>query len=106
MKVRVAKKSELFERGRIFVEVGGTEIAVIIQGENLYAIKNFCPHMGAALGKGPITDPDGRPIIECPFHGWRFDMESGDSTFSTQKKVKTYPVELEDDYVVVEVESE
>lgn len=34
----------------------------------------FCPHLGAHLGEG------GRVIAEsirCPFHGWRFDGDSG-----------------------------
>jgi nitrite reductase/ring-hydroxylating ferredoxin subunit len=29
----------------------------------------FCPHMGASLAHGRIVDG----LLECPFHGWRFD---------------------------------
>ncbi len=37
----------------------------------------YCPHLGANLGVG------GRVIgncIECPFHGWQFDGETGKCT--------------------------
>ena len=31
-----------------------------------------CPHRGADLSRGRVT-PDG--CLECPYHGWRFDLE-------------------------------
>ena len=37
----------------------------------------YCPHLGAHLGMGGKVDGDG---IRCPFHGWRFDGETGRCT--------------------------
>jgi nitrite reductase/ring-hydroxylating ferredoxin subunit len=36
-----------------------------------------CPHLGAHLAVGGRVEQD---CIRCPFHGWRFDGESGDCT--------------------------
>ena len=34
----------------------------------------YCPHLGANLGVGGHVRGN---CIECPFHGWRFDGETG-----------------------------
>ena len=34
----------------------------------------YCPHLGANLGVGGRVHGN---CIECPFHGWQFDGESG-----------------------------
>jgi nitrite reductase/ring-hydroxylating ferredoxin subunit len=38
-----------------------------------HALDNNCPHNGGPLAKGAI---DG-PILECPWHRWRWDVTSG-----------------------------
>ncbi|CAF4939253.1 unnamed protein product, partial [Rotaria socialis] len=40
----------------------------------------FCPHMGAHLGVGGKIRHG--TCIECPFHGWTFDGETGDCVLS------------------------
>jgi len=35
----------------------------------------YCPHLGAHLGVGGKVEGD---CLRCPFHGWKFDGESGD----------------------------
>ncbi|HCR48335.1 MAG TPA: hypothetical protein DIW24_01815 [Bacteroidetes bacterium] len=40
--------------------------------------EDFCPHRGAPLSQGKIWD--GREV-ECPYHGWRFGLETGENTF-------------------------
>nr|XP_050025189.2 cholesterol 7-desaturase nvd-like [Dermacentor andersoni] len=37
----------------------------------------YCPHLGAHLGMMGRVAGD---IIECPFHGWKFDCKSGSCT--------------------------
>ena len=34
----------------------------------------YCPHLGANLGVGGHVRGN---CIECPFHGWQFDGETG-----------------------------
>jgi nitrite reductase/ring-hydroxylating ferredoxin subunit len=41
----------------------------------VYAFENKCPHLGLPLAKGKI---DGS-AIQCPWHGARFDMCSGEN---------------------------
>jgi nitrite reductase/ring-hydroxylating ferredoxin subunit len=39
---------------------------------------------------------DGRaPVISCPWHGWEYDLETGESFVSGDPGTKCYPVSLE-----------
>ena len=63
----------------------GTVKAISIIGKNLVAFRNnngracvmdaYCPHLGANLGVGGQVKGN---CIECPFHGWQFDGETGE----------------------------
>ncbi|WP_281690347.1 aromatic ring-hydroxylating dioxygenase subunit alpha [Pseudonocardia thermophila] len=40
-----------------------------------YALKDRCPHRGVPLSHGSQQFPG---TISCPYHGWTFDLKSGD----------------------------
>lgn len=44
-----------------------------LEGE-FYAIEDFCPHQGLPLSEGPVEQNE----IECPFHGARFCLKTGE----------------------------
>jgi phenylpropionate dioxygenase-like ring-hydroxylating dioxygenase large terminal subunit len=40
------------------------------------ALRDICPHRAAPLSAGRfVREPDGRPSVECPYHGWRFGAD-------------------------------
>ena len=85
--------------GRLPDAPGGS-IAVLRIGARLYAIRDECPHAGASLSDGILSDR----IITCPRHGSQFDVttgarERGPSDFP----IRTYRVTDEAGSVVVEV---
>ncbi len=51
-----------------------------VEGQ-FHALEGLCPHQGGPLGKGRL---EGR-IVTCPWHGWQFDVCTG------QHQVKTGP---------------
>lgn len=57
------------------VSMIGEQFAVF-RGENgqVSVTDAYCPHLGAHLGVGGQVKGN---CIECPFHGWRFDGETG-----------------------------
>jgi nitrite reductase (NADH) small subunit/3-phenylpropionate/trans-cinnamate dioxygenase ferredoxin subunit len=71
--VKVGRASDFREgRGRA-VKVDGVAVAVFRVGDRLFALKDACPHMGASLADGK---PEGMQL-ECHWHHWRFDLETG-----------------------------
>jgi nitrite reductase/ring-hydroxylating ferredoxin subunit len=55
------------------VERDGDAVVVLRTGGVVRAWRDVCPHAGWRLSEGEMVD--GR--LECPGHGWRFDVESG-----------------------------
>ncbi|MEL6379443.1 MAG: aromatic ring-hydroxylating dioxygenase subunit alpha [Pseudomonadota bacterium] len=41
------------------------------------ALRDRCPHRGAPLSAGRQCTVDGRDAMQCPYHGWAFDIETG-----------------------------
>lgn len=48
-------------------------IAVFNLNNEFYAIEDYCPHQGLPLSEGLVENGE----IECPFHGARFCLKSG-----------------------------
>ena len=91
MRVVVAPVSSFPDGERRIVEIGGRSIGVFRVGESFYGIHNRCPHQGGPLCLGhvlgdAVADAPGQarvskdPLrIACPWHGWEYDLDSGQS---------------------------
>ncbi len=55
------------------VEVKGVWIALFNIEGTFYAIDNACPHAGGPLGEGKLCGS----VVECPWHGWKFNVVTG-----------------------------
>ena len=70
-------RDEDFREGRPrCVRVAGVPVAVFRIGDRIYALKDACPHMGAALSEGDVV---GSTVV-CHWHGWTFRLDSGHLT--------------------------
>ena len=96
--VKVCKKSEIPEDTGKRVEVNGKEIALFKNNGKVCAIYSVCPHQGGPLDEGGVTDGK----VTCPWHGWEFNVESGECTFNKSVKQPTFQVKEEGDDVYVE----
>jgi nitrite reductase/ring-hydroxylating ferredoxin subunit len=43
-------------------------------------------------------------MLVCPWHAWEFDCVTGESDFLPAAKLKTYPVTVDGDDVLIEIE--
>jgi len=66
------------------VEVGGQRVVLTrVEGE-LCAFDATCPHALGNLGGGLIHNGE----IECPVHGWRFNIRTGWAVWPEKEKLK------------------
>ena len=86
-------------RGRV-VRAGDREIALFRQGGRVFALDNVCLHTGGPLGEGEVEDG----CAVCPWHGWRYELETGASPLNPRVKVATYRAWVDDGEVKVEVD--
>jgi nitrite reductase/ring-hydroxylating ferredoxin subunit len=74
----------------------GRELALYNVHGEFYATDNFCPHKGAPLAAGTLCDA----IIECYWHGWEFDVRTGEC-LTVPEKLETYEVTVEEGWIKV-----
>ena len=98
--VKAARKSQLIENDGTYVEVEGNPIALFNLGGEIYAIDNTCSHVGGPLSLGRVKNDE----VECPWHGSRFDIKTGEVTgFPAREPATTYRVRITGDDVEVEI---
>ena len=101
--VKVASIGEIGpgESKRVFPERGEYIVLCNVAG-SYHAIKDACTHDGGILGFG---DLDG-DLLECPRHGARFDVKTGEAVSPPAvKAVLTYPVRVRGEDVEVGLEA-
>ncbi|MDA0710202.1 MAG: Rieske 2Fe-2S domain-containing protein [bacterium] len=104
----VARVDEIPVGARKIVELEGRSIGVFHVKDSFYALRNRCPHQGGPLCEGQVSgfataEVPGAyvytrqgEILRCPWHGWEFDVKTGQSWFDPQKvRVKSYEVHVE-----------
>lgn len=82
------------------VEVEGRSIALFNVGGSVYAIENICPHAGGPLADGARDGPCGE-VVECSWHGWRFDVRTGESPDLIGERVPAFPTRIADGMIEV-----
>lgn len=156
MKALVARVADFDPGDRVIVEVANRSIGVFRMGGEYFAVRNLCPHAGGpvCLGRiqsdvesdkpGEVRCIDGKYLLECPWHGWEYDLATGQSVVASGRLrvrpyvvsvrsvsqdepttvpqearhfdgawkgrpvpgpyiLETFPVSIEDDYIVIEV---
>jgi sulfoxide reductase heme-binding subunit YedZ len=81
-------------RAKIFC-IDQERIAVYRHENKLYAIHNVCKHQGGPLGEGMIVDG----CITCPWHGYQYLPQNGQSPAPFKEKVSTYDVRVSNNKV-------
>ncbi len=104
----VGTVDELLPGTRKIVELEGRSVGVFNVNGEYFALLNRCPHQAGPLCKGNIHGflrpgavgeyDYSRPgeIVRCPWHGWEFDVRTGQSWFDPKAvRVRRYEVTVE-----------
>lgn len=95
----VAKVGDIPEGTAKTFEIDGKLIAVFHQDGRFLALDDVCPHMGASLAGGSVSEG----VVTCPWHGWRFRLEDGTWVDNPRLKTGCYTVRVVDDEIQIEV---
>ena len=104
----------------VVVELEGREIGVFNVDGELYAYTNWCAHQSGPVCEGPVSGfreaefdretmettydwtREGE-ILACPWHGWEFDLVTGECHSRPGVRLLSHEVAVEDGQVVVTV---
>ncbi len=78
---------------------GKREICIANVNGTYSALDNICLHMGGPLGEGTIEHGK----VVCPWHGWQYDPQTGQTTHDANLKVAVYPMKIENGDVMIEI---
>ncbi|SDD57289.1 Ferredoxin subunit of nitrite reductase or a ring-hydroxylating dioxygenase [Paenibacillus sp. UNCCL117] len=103
----VGKADDLPPGSKHIITIGGRSIGVYNIHGAYYALRNLCPHQGAALCSGHTTafvtssgpgdfsyECEGE-IVRCPWHQWEFDIKTGQMVVDPKMRTMTYDVSVE-----------
>ncbi|MGW0159732.1 thiamine pyrophosphate-dependent enzyme [Mycobacterium sp. NPDC003323] len=91
---------DALDDGEVTVCPAGLKTVALTKLDGRYgAVDNRCPHQGGPLGQGTLENDK----IRCPWHGFDFDPFTGEAAGGPDFDVPTYPVEVRDDGVYVQV---
>lgn len=96
---KLCELEDLPEGDMMGVQANGYEIIVLNVGGDIKAYYGLCPHALSRLEEG---DFDGE-ILVCSAHLWEFDAQSGDSVNPSGSCLPSFPVQVEDGEIYVEL---
>jgi nitrite reductase/ring-hydroxylating ferredoxin subunit len=78
-------------------ELDGRIIALFHANGRILAIDGICAHQGGPLAEGEVQNCR----VSCPWHGWTFDLLSGQNTTNPRIRQQTFEIEIQDQDVLV-----
>jgi nitrite reductase/ring-hydroxylating ferredoxin subunit len=97
--IRVAAVSDVPPGTSKEVMADDQVVALFNADGTFYALDGVCPHAGGPLGEGTLRGT----TVTCPWHGWQFDVTSGENCLNRKMTHRCYGVKVEGNDVLVEV---
>jgi len=120
-KVKRAKKhfnvgsADMLHGEKRIIDIDGKRIGIFNVHGEYYALHDRCPHMAGSLCGGPVTGTalesshgefvygkEGE-LIRCGWHGWEFEIATGQCLVDQRTRAKTYAVTVEEDALVLHI---
>ena len=116
---RVCPLREIPETGGVLADIGDREVGVFRHEDKLYAYDNRCLHQGGPVCSGELVGATRRELGEggevirdvldehemrlvCPWHGWEYDLATGEAAHDRRRRLRRFPVTVEDGIVYID----
>lgn len=80
--------------------VKGKRICLALHDGHFFAVQDSCSHNGESLSKGQVNYLG---EIICPWHNYRFQLQSGQACDSSCPDLTTYPLKCDESGVFIGV---
>lgn len=94
--IELAATAEIPSGEGVEVAAAGRMVAIFNVAGEFFALDGICPHQGGPLGKGQLSGK----IVTCPWHGWQFDIDSGENQITPTVCQPRIPIEVKGDKIV------
>jgi nitrite reductase/ring-hydroxylating ferredoxin subunit len=109
------KAAEVPSDAAKIVTIGKLSLGLFKLSDGFHALLNVCPHRGAALCEGPVCGTTGQTdktefiyerageLVRCAWHGWEFDIRTGEFLVDRSVRTRSFPVSLEGEDIYVHI---
>ena len=116
---RVCTVDDVPENGGVLADIGGREVGVFNYAGKLLAYDNRCIHQGGPVCTGELVGAtrveltDGQEVMRvtldddemrlvCPWHGWEYDLATGELAHDRRISLRRFEVSVEDGIVYID----
>lgn len=100
--IDIGALTDIPQRGARCIKTPLGKIAVFRTAEDqVFAIDDQCPHKGGPLSQGIVHGAQ----VTCPLHNWVFSLETGVAQGADEGAVRTYPLRLHGDRILINAQS-
>jgi nitrite reductase/ring-hydroxylating ferredoxin subunit len=97
----VADSKDVAEGQGIEVVHEGNVIAIFRHRGEWFAIDGICMHQGGPLARGKLGDG----TVTCPWHGWMYELRTGNNAVTCQHLLQTYPIQEVNGKIAIDLPS-
>ena len=87
------------DKNKWIIHVDDRPIALFKYEEKYYALKNGCMHQGFPLADGNLK----KYMVECPLHGWVYDIRDGKCLSLENRYTITYKVRVNKGQIEIQI---
>ena len=96
----VTSLAEIPEHGVLDLKLEGHKLLLSRHGEAVQCFHNACSHLGVPIDGGECEDG----VLTCPYHGFRFELNTGNCLTAPAVPLRPYPVRVSSGQVFVQLE--
>lgn len=89
------------DEGRVVCLKDSHRVAIFRHENGISAMSNVCAHQGGPLGEGQIVNG----CVTCPWHGYQYHAEDGQSPPPYTEKVPTYELRIDGERVMLHAQA-
>ena len=93
----VGPVEDYLDGNKWIIHINEKPIALFKYEEKFYALKNSCLHQGFPLADGNLK----KYMVECPLHGWVYDIRDGKCLSLENRYTISYKLRLQEGYLEI-----
>ena len=95
----VGPLGDFSEGNKWIIHIDDRPIALFKYENKFYALKNGCMHQGFPLADGNLK----KYMVECPLHGWVYDIRDGKCLSLGNRYTITYKVRINNNQIEIQI---
>ncbi len=100
--IDIGRIADVPRRGARCINTPLGRIAVFRTADDrVFAMDDRCPHKGGPLSNGIVHGAQ----VTCPLHNWVFSLETGLAQGADAGAVRTFPLRLQQDRILIDAEN-